>query len=121
MGLHNAICVFSLACGDASIGGDLSVSLTMDIVWFFARGAMILHWMDLDRSERLDSTEVLPVVSACRELLLMVVRRLAHDRGLPCRVARRFFGNMLNAAHETGCSNERNHIGDGVWHNTVRD
>ncbi len=62
--LHEAICGFSLACGDAPIGGDLSVPLTMDIVWFFARGAMVLHWMDLDRSERLESTEVLPVMPA---------------------------------------------------------
>jgi hypothetical protein len=51
----------------------------------------------------------------------MAARRLAHDRGLPSRVARRFFGNMLNSAHETGCSKERDHIGDGVWNNTVRD
>ncbi len=85
---------------------------------------MDLHWMDLDRSERIESAEVLPVlpvVPACRELLLMAARRLAHDRALPTRVARRFFGNMLNAAHETGCSNERDPIGDGVWHNTVRN
>ena len=119
--LHVAICGFSLACGDAPRGGDLSVPLTMDIVWFFARGAMVLHWMDLDRSERLDATEVLPVVPACRELLLLATMRLAHDRGLPSRVARRFFGSLLTASHETGCSNDRDHIGDGVWQNTVRD
>jgi hypothetical protein len=64
----------------------------MDLVWFLAR----------DRDHRLDSTEVLPVIPACQELLLMATMRLALDKGLPSRVARRFVATMLNAAHEVG-------------------
>jgi hypothetical protein len=105
-GLHEALAVLSLACGDAPVGGDLSIPLTTDLVWFLARGAMVLHWMDLDRDRRLDSTEVLPVVPACREILLMATMRIALDKGLPSRIARRFVSSLLNAAHEVGWNNE---------------
>ncbi len=67
---------------------------------------MVLHWMDLDRDRRLDSTEVLPVVPACREILLMATMRIALDKGLPSRIARRFVSSLLNAAHEVGWNNE---------------
>jgi hypothetical protein len=92
--------------GDAPVGGDLSIPLTTDLVWFLMRGAMVLHWMDLDRDRRLDSTEVLPVVPACREILLMAMMRIALDKGLPSRIARRFVSSLLNAAHEVGWNNE---------------
>jgi hypothetical protein len=105
-GLHEALAVLSLACGDAPVGGDLSIPLMTDLVWFLARGAMVLHWMDLDRDRRLDSTEVLPVVPACREILLMTTMRIALDKGLPSRIARRFVSSLLNAAHEVEWNNE---------------
>jgi hypothetical protein len=63
---------------------------------------MVLHWMDLDRGHQLESRDVLPVIPACRELLLMATMRQVRDRELFCRVARRFVDNLLSAVHESG-------------------
>jgi hypothetical protein len=49
-----------LAVGEAPAGLDVSVALTTDIIWFLARGALVLRWMDFDRGRRLDSTNAPP-------------------------------------------------------------
>jgi hypothetical protein len=77
-GLHTALVTFCLAFGDVQAGTDLSVKLTIDIVWFVARSALALRWLDYDRCSRLDSTNAFPVLSACRECM---------DKGLSQDVA----------------------------------
>jgi hypothetical protein len=86
-GLSTALAQFGLAIGDVPMGTDLSVALTMDIVWFMARSALVLRWLDYDRESRLDSTNAFPVLPACRACLEMVTRRISLDRGLSQDVA----------------------------------
>ena len=69
------------------LGADLSGELTMDLIWFMARSAMVLSWMDWDRAARLDSTGALPVMPLCREVTQMATRRIAMGKGLDARVA----------------------------------
>ena len=76
-----------LAVSDSPAGLDLSVPLTTDFIWFLARGALVLRWMDLDRSRRLDSTNALPMMPVCLEVCRMAARRIARDEGLATRVA----------------------------------
>jgi hypothetical protein len=54
-GLGTALATLGLAIDDVTMGTDLSGELTGDLVWFMARGAMILQWMDWDRVSRLTS------------------------------------------------------------------
>ncbi len=60
-----------LAIDDVPMGTDLSVELTTDLVWFMARSALVLQWMDWDHASRLDSTNALPVMPVCRECIEM--------------------------------------------------
>ena len=76
-----------LAVGDSPAGLDISVPLTIDIVWFLARGALLVRWMDLDRSRRLESTNALPMRPVCLEVCRMATRRIARNEGLATRVA----------------------------------
>ncbi len=76
-----------LAVGDSPAGLDISVPLTIDIVWFLARGALLVRWMDLDRSRWLESTNALPMMPVCLEVCRMATRRIARDEGLATRVA----------------------------------
>jgi hypothetical protein len=86
-GLGTALATLCLAIGDAPPCTDLSVELTIDIVWFMARGALVLQWMDWDRVSRMDSTNAFPVMPMCRECLQMATRRIAMGRGLDQGVA----------------------------------
>jgi hypothetical protein len=76
-----------LAVGDSIAGLDISVSLTLDIIWFLARGSLIVRWLDLDRGRRLESTNALPMMPVCLEVCRMATRRIARDEGLATRVA----------------------------------
>jgi hypothetical protein len=76
-----------LAVGDSPAGLDISVPLTIDIVWFLARGALLARWMDLNRGRRLDSTNALPMMPVCLEVCRMATRCIARDEGLATRVA----------------------------------
>ncbi len=69
------------------LGADLSGELTTDLIWFMARSAMILSWVDWDRSSRLDFTNALSVMPLCREVMQMATRRVAMGKGLDARVA----------------------------------
>jgi hypothetical protein len=84
-----------LAVGDSPAGLDISVPLTIDIVWFLARGALMVRWMDLDRSRRLDSTNAVPMMPVCLEVCRMATRRIARDEGLATRVVRRSLSYCL--------------------------
>jgi hypothetical protein len=86
-GLDTALATFCLAIYDTPTGTDLSVDLTIDIVWFMARGALVLQWMDWDRADRLDSTNAFPVMPMCRECLQMATRRIAMEKGLDRNLA----------------------------------
>ncbi len=80
--------------GDSPAGLELSVLLTTDIIWFLARGALVLRWIDFDRNRRLDSTNALPMMPACLEVCRMATRRIARDEGLTTKVAE-FFVDLL--------------------------
>ncbi len=99
-GLGTALATLSLAIGDVPPGTDLSVELTIDMVWFMARGALILQWMDWDRASRLDSTNAFPVIPICRECLQMATRRIAMGKGLDQRVAAAWRNSLSHAIHD---------------------
>ena len=86
--------VLCLAVGDSPAGLELSVPLTTDIIWFLARGALVLRWIDFDRNRRLDSTNALPMMPTCLEVCRMATRRIARDEGLTTKVAE-FFVDLL--------------------------
>ena len=99
-GLGTALATLCLAIGDAPFGADLSVELTIDIVWFMARGALILQWMDWDRASRLDSTNAFPVMPICRECLQMATRRIAMGKGLDQGVAEAWRRSLKHAIYD---------------------
>jgi hypothetical protein len=86
-GLSTALAQFCLAIGDVLMCTDLSVALTMDIVWFLARSALVLRWLEYDCESRLDSTNAFPVLPACKACLEMATRRISMDRCLSQDVA----------------------------------
>jgi hypothetical protein len=101
--LGPALATLCLAIDDVKageLGADLSVALTTDLVWFMARCAMVLTWIDWDRAARLDSTCALPVVPLCRECLLMATRRIAMGKGLDQRVAEDWRKSLTRAVHD---------------------
>jgi hypothetical protein len=72
----------------------------MDIIWFLARGALVVRWMDLDRSRRLDSTNSLPLMPVCLEVCRMATRRVARGEGLAARVAEYFVDLLFMAGRD---------------------
>ena len=99
-GLGTALATFCLAFDDAPMHTDLSVELTIDIVWFMARGALVLQWMDWDRASRLDSTNAFPVMPMCRECLQMATRRIAMGKGLDRDLAVTWRAALSHAIHD---------------------
>ena len=99
-GLSTALALFCLAIDDVPMATDLSVELTIDIVWFMARGALVLQWMDWDRASRLDSTNAFPVMPMCRECLQMATRRIAMGKGLDRDVAATWRAALRHAVHD---------------------
>ncbi len=99
-GLHTALATFCLAFGDGQAGTDLSVDLTIDIVWFIARSALVLQWLDYNRGSRLDSTNAFPVLPACRECVEMATRRIVMDKGLSQDVAETWRSLVTHAIHD---------------------
>ncbi len=95
-----AAATLCLAVGDSPSELDISVSLTMDIIWFLARGALVVRWMDLDRSRRLNSTNSLPLMPVCLEVCRMATRRIARDEGLAARVAEYFVDLLFMAGRD---------------------
>jgi hypothetical protein len=95
-----AAATLCLAVGDSPSELDISVSLTMDIIWFLARGALVVRWIDLDRSRRLDSTNSLPLMPVCLEVCRMATRRIARDEGLAARVAEYFVDLLFMAGRD---------------------
>jgi hypothetical protein len=95
-----AAATLCLAVGDAPADLDVSVFLTLDIVWFLARGSLILRWMDHDRGRRLDSTNTLPLMPVCLAVCQMATRRIARDEGLATRVAEYFVDLLFMAGRD---------------------
>jgi hypothetical protein len=89
-----------LAVGDSHAGSEISLPLTTDIIWFLARGALVLRWMDFHRSRRLDSTNALPMMPVCLEVCRMATRRIALDEGLSTKVAEMFVDFLLAAGED---------------------
>ena len=94
------IATVCLAVGDSPAGLDISVPLTTDIVWFLARGALVLRWMNFNRGRRLDSTNSLPMMPLCLEVCRMATRRIARDERLARRVAEIFVDVLFAARHD---------------------
>jgi hypothetical protein len=98
--LRPPLATLCLAIDDVNCHLDLSQEFTMDIVWFMARCATLLIWLDWDRQARLDSTRALPVVSVCREVIEMATRRLAMGRGLDQGVAEAWHRTLHHALYD---------------------
>ena len=107
-----AAATLCLAVGDSPADLDISVPLTMDIIWFLARGALIVRWLDLDRGRRLDSTNALPMMPVCLEVCRMATRRIARDEGLSTRVAETLVDLLFLAG--------RDYAGDTPLHRVAR-
>jgi hypothetical protein len=95
-----AAATLCLAVGDSPAGLDISVPLTMDLIWFLARGSLMVRWMDFDRERRLDSTNALPMMPVCLEVCRMATRRIARDEGLATRVAETFVDLLFLAGRD---------------------
>jgi hypothetical protein len=95
--------VLMIMAVDANIAGRLSMPRTEDLVWFLARSAFILLWMDADRIDREDSAIALPVTLLCIEVVKMATRSIALGRGLPTKVARIFTRVLYSAVLEAKC------------------
>ena len=95
-----AAATLCLAVGDSPADLDISVPLTMDIIWFLARGSLIVRWLDFDRGRRLESTNALPMMPICLEVCRMATRRIARDEGLARRVAEIFVDVLFAARHD---------------------
>ena len=89
-----------LAVGDSPAGSEISLPLTTDIIWFLARGALVLRWMDFHRGRRMDSTTALPMMPVCLEVCRMATRRIARDEGLSTKVAEMFVDFLFAAGHD---------------------
>jgi hypothetical protein len=76
----------------------------MDIIWFLARGSLIVRWMDFDRGRRLDSTNALPMMPVCLEVCRMATRRIARDEGLATSIAETFVDLLFAAGRD--CSDD---------------
>jgi hypothetical protein len=100
-GMDHGLVVLMIMAGDANIAGRLSVPQTEDLVWFLARSAFILLWMDADRIDREDMAIALPVTSLCVEVVEMATRGIALGKGLPTKVARIFTQVLYWAVLET--------------------
>jgi hypothetical protein len=99
-GLGTALATLCLAIDEVPACTDLSVELTTDLVWFMARCALVLQWMDWDRASRLDSTNALPVTPLCRECMEMATRRIAMGKGLDQCVAEDWRQFLSRAFHD---------------------
>ena len=102
-GMNAGLVVLIIMAGDANIAGRLSVPRTEDLLWFLARSAFILLWMDADRIDREDTAIALPVTSLCIEVVKMATRGIALGRGLPTKVARIFTRVLYSAVLEAKC------------------
>ena len=98
--LMSALASLCLAIDDVNSHVDLSEELTTDLVWFMARSATLLVWLDWDRQSRLDSTRSLPVMGVCREVVEMATRRLAMGKGLDQGTAECWHRTLSRALHD---------------------
>jgi hypothetical protein len=98
--MDHGLAALMIMARDANIAGRLSVPRTEDLLWFLARSAFILLWMDADRIDREDMAIALPVTSLCIEVVKMATRGIALGKGLPTKVARMFTRVVCRAVLE---------------------
>jgi hypothetical protein len=99
-GMDHGLVTILLMAGDADIAGRLSVANTEDLVWFLARAAFIIAWMDTDHIDREDTTLVLPIMPLCLEVLKMATRGICLGKGLLTKVALTLPKGMMAAVKE---------------------
>jgi hypothetical protein len=99
-GLTHGLATIALVAGVAEPDGRLSVANTEDLVWFLARAAFILTWMDTDRIDREDTTMVLPVMPLCLDVVKMATRCIYLGTGLPTKVVWRLMDAISTANAE---------------------
>jgi hypothetical protein len=89
-----------LLVGDANTAGRLSVAHTEDLIWFLARAALTITWMDFDRIDREDTTEVLPVMPLCLEVTKLATQCICLGKVLPTTVGETLTDGLLDAVRE---------------------
>jgi hypothetical protein len=99
-GMDSGLVAILLMAGDAEIGSRISVEQTTDLVWFLAPSAFIITWMDTDRTDREDTTVVLPILPLCLEVTKMATNCISMDQGLPTKVALTLTTGMMAVVKE---------------------
>jgi hypothetical protein len=116
-GMHNGLIAIWFMAEDAEIEGRISLVHIMDLVWFLARSAFIITWMNADRADRADTTVVLPIMPLCLEVLKMATNCISMDQGLPAKVALTLMTGMLAAVKEVKVATHR----DGLYCDLAAD
>ncbi len=116
-GMHNGLIVIWFMAEDAESKGRISLVHTVDVVWFLARSAFIITWMDVDRADRADTTVVLPIMPLCLEVLKMATNCISSDQGLPAKVVLTLTTGMMAAVAEVREATHR----DGLYCDLAAD
>ena len=116
-GLTHGLATIARVAGVAEPDGRLSVANTEDLVWFLARAAFILTWMDTDRIDREDTTMVLPVMPLCLDVVKMSTRCIYLGTGLPTKVVWRLTDAISTATAEIEVATSR----DGLYCDIYED
>ncbi len=101
-GVEEGVAEMELMIGDAPGAGRLSVEHTEDLVWFLARAALLITWMDVDRGDREDTTVVLPLRPLCLEVTKLATRCISLGKGLPTCVGGTLTAGLWTAMREVG-------------------
>jgi hypothetical protein len=100
--LEEGVAEVALMLCDANAAGRLSVAHTEDLVWFLARTALIITWMDVDRGDREDTTAILPLRPLCLEVTKLATRCISLGKGLPTQVGESLTKGLWAAMREVG-------------------
>ena len=106
-GMSHGLATIAGVAGNAGAEGRLGVAHTEDLVWFLARAAFIITWMDTDRIDREDTTMVLPVMPLCLEAIKMATRCICLGMGVPTKVVWTLTETMFAAVTEVGGATAR--------------
>ena len=106
-GMSHGLATIALLAGNAGVNGRLSVANTEDLVWFLARSAFILNWMDNDRMDRIETTAVLPIMPICLEVLKMATLGIALGTGVPTKVVWTLTEAIFAAVDEVSIATSR--------------
>ena len=106
-GMSHGLATIAGVAGNAGAEGRLGVAHTEDLVWFLARAAFIITWMDTDRIDREDTTMVLPVMPLCLEAIKMATRCICLGMGVPTKVVWTLTETMFASVTEVGSATAR--------------